>query len=124
MSLSMGSPYFLAFLNQQTQPWKDKFIHSFISLDGAFGGSTSSVNSLISDFCTAKFAHSTSSYYITNAMFFEIISRRSSIEKSPTDLAFCRVDVANRTSTITLTVLHLQYNKLCCYLRFTGILRG
>jgi hypothetical protein len=44
----MGGPYFLGFLNQQTQGWKDKFLHSFISLDGAFGGSPSAASVLIS----------------------------------------------------------------------------
>lgn len=48
VSLSMGGPYFLGFLNQQTQGWKDKFLHSFISLDGAFGGSPSAASVLIS----------------------------------------------------------------------------
>jgi lysophospholipase-3 len=48
VSLSMGGPYFLGFLNQQTQAWKDKYIHSFISFDGAFGGSASATSALIS----------------------------------------------------------------------------
>lgn len=48
VSLSMGGLYFVAFLNQQSQEWKDKYIDSFISLDGAFGGSSSAVTALIS----------------------------------------------------------------------------
>jgi lysophospholipase-3 len=48
VSLSMGGPYFLGFLNQQTQAWKDKYIHSFSSFDGAFGGSASASSALIS----------------------------------------------------------------------------
>jgi lysophospholipase-3 len=48
VSLSMGGPYFLAFLNQQTQAWKDKYLHSFVSFDGAFGGSPSATSALIS----------------------------------------------------------------------------
>jgi lysophospholipase-3 len=48
VSLSMGGPYFLGFLNQQTQAWKDKYLHSYVSLDGAFGGSPSATAALIS----------------------------------------------------------------------------
>jgi len=44
----MGGPYFLGFLNQQSQAWKDRFIHSYTSLDGAFGGSSSALSTLIS----------------------------------------------------------------------------
>lgn len=44
----MGGPYFLAFLNQQSQAWKDKYIRAFISFDGAFGGSPSATSALIS----------------------------------------------------------------------------
>lgn len=48
VSESMGGPYFLGFLNQQTQAWKDRFIHSYTSIDGAFGGSSSALSTLIS----------------------------------------------------------------------------
>ena len=67
VSLSMGGPYFLSFLNHAvTQEWKvykvyllnekflildtyqDKYVHSFTSMDGAFGGSTVSVAGLTS----------------------------------------------------------------------------
>lgn len=48
VSLSMGGPYFLAFLNQQTQEWKDKYIHTYTSMDGAFGGSASATTFLVS----------------------------------------------------------------------------
>lgn len=47
----MGGPYFVAFLNRQTQVWKDKYIHSFISIDGAFGGGLGAALSLISSKC-------------------------------------------------------------------------
>lgn len=43
----MGGPYFLGFLNQQSQAWKDKYIHSFVSFDGAFGGSPSAASALV-----------------------------------------------------------------------------
>ncbi|CAG2203406.1 LYPLA3 [Mytilus edulis] len=36
---SMGNPTTLYFLNHQLQSWKDKFIHSFITLAGVWGGS-------------------------------------------------------------------------------------
>jgi len=40
VSLSMGGPYFLAFLNNFVdQKWKDTYIESWSSWDGAFGGS-------------------------------------------------------------------------------------
>lgn len=48
VSESMGGPYFLGFLNQQTPAWKDRFIHSYTSIDGAFGGSSSALSTLIS----------------------------------------------------------------------------
>jgi len=49
VSLSMGSPYFMLFLNQfVTQNWKDKFIHSFTSLSGPFGGSSFAISSVVS----------------------------------------------------------------------------
>lgn len=48
ISLSMGGPYFLAFLGQQSQAWKDKYILSYTSLDGAFGGSPSAISALVS----------------------------------------------------------------------------
>ncbi|KAK9888719.1 hypothetical protein WA026_000945 [Henosepilachna vigintioctopunctata] len=40
---SMGGPMSLHFLNLQTQEWKDKFIKSLISLNGAWGGSVKAV---------------------------------------------------------------------------------
>jgi len=44
ISLSMGGPYFTLFLNRFVdQTWKDKYIHSFTSLSGVFGGSTDAV---------------------------------------------------------------------------------
>lgn len=36
---SMGNPTALYFLNHQAQSWKDKFIQSFVSLAGVWGGS-------------------------------------------------------------------------------------
>jgi hypothetical protein len=36
------------FLNKQTQDWKDKYIHSFTSLSGAFGGSIFAATALVS----------------------------------------------------------------------------
>lgn len=35
---SMGNPVFLYFLNRQPQSWKDKFIQSFVTLAGVWGG--------------------------------------------------------------------------------------
>ena len=44
VSLSMGGPYFMLFLNRYVdQAWKDQYIHSFTSFSGVFGGSTSSL---------------------------------------------------------------------------------
>ncbi len=43
-NLISGSNYFTYFLNTfVNQEWKDKYIHSFTSLSGAFGGSTDSL---------------------------------------------------------------------------------
>ena len=35
---SMGNPYILYLLNHQSQKWKDKYIHSFISLASPWAG--------------------------------------------------------------------------------------
>ena len=39
MGHSMGSNYALYFLNHQSQEWKDKYIKSFVSIAGPYGGS-------------------------------------------------------------------------------------
>jgi pimeloyl-ACP methyl ester carboxylesterase len=39
VGLSMGSPHAALFLSLQTQSWRSKFVHGFVSLSGAFGGS-------------------------------------------------------------------------------------
>ena len=43
----MGGPYANLFLNQMTQTWKDKYIHSFTSFSGAFGGAATAPLSII-----------------------------------------------------------------------------
>jgi len=49
VSLSMGGPYFLSFLNNAvSQAWKDKYIHSWSTWEGAFGGSLSSALAVVS----------------------------------------------------------------------------
>lgn len=40
---SMGGPMTLIFLQRQTQKWKDKYISSFITLAGAWGGSVKAI---------------------------------------------------------------------------------
>ena len=40
---SMGCTMGLYFLNQQTQAWKDKYIKSFVTLAGPWGGSVESL---------------------------------------------------------------------------------
>ena len=35
---SMGGPVALYFLNRQSQAWKDKYIHSLVTLAGGWGG--------------------------------------------------------------------------------------
>lgn len=48
VSLSMGSPYFLAFLNNIVdQDWKDQYMHSFTSMSGVFGGSSAAIPALL-----------------------------------------------------------------------------
>jgi len=42
-SLSMGGPYFVIFLSTVSQEWKDKYIYSFVSFSGAFGGSSAAL---------------------------------------------------------------------------------
>jgi len=49
LSLSMGGPVFMLFLNHFVdQEWRSKFIDSYVSLDGAFGGSLSAVETVVS----------------------------------------------------------------------------
>lgn len=40
---SMGAPLFLIFLHSQEQAWKDKYIKSFVTLAGAWGGSVKAI---------------------------------------------------------------------------------
>lgn len=35
---SMGCPVMSYFFNQQSQAWKDKYVHAIVSLGGAWGG--------------------------------------------------------------------------------------
>ena len=51
---SMGNPMTLYLLNHMTQEWKDKFVKSFISLAGVWGGAMKPIRLMISgkfDFC-------------------------------------------------------------------------
>ncbi|KAK3608072.1 hypothetical protein CHS0354_031058 [Potamilus streckersoni] len=45
---SMGNPLTLYFLNQKSQPWKDKFIRSHISLAGVWGGAVKTLRLMAS----------------------------------------------------------------------------
>ena len=45
---SMGCPFMLYMLNQQTQAWKDRYIKSLFSLAGPWGGSIKSVKAFAS----------------------------------------------------------------------------
>ncbi|KAL3860806.1 hypothetical protein ACJMK2_010873 [Sinanodonta woodiana] len=45
---SMGNPITLYFLNQKSQPWKDKFIRSHISLAGVWGGAVKTLRLMAS----------------------------------------------------------------------------
>jgi len=45
---SMGNPMTLYLLNQMSQAWKDKFIRSFISLAGVWGGAAKPIRLMIS----------------------------------------------------------------------------
>lgn len=40
---SMGGPMTLLFLQRQSQEWKDKFIHKYITLSAPWGGSVKAV---------------------------------------------------------------------------------
>ncbi|XP_044742751.1 phospholipase A2 group XV-like isoform X2 [Chrysoperla carnea] len=40
---SMGAPLFLIFLHSQEQAWKDKYIKTFVTLAGAWGGSVKAI---------------------------------------------------------------------------------
>ena len=49
---SMGNPMSLYLLNHMTQEWKNKFIKSFISLAGVWGGAMKPIRLMISgEFC-------------------------------------------------------------------------
>ncbi|CAK8678186.1 unnamed protein product [Clavelina lepadiformis] len=50
ISHSMGGLYTTWFLNHQSQAWKDKYIHSFISLSTPWAGSTESLQAIVSGF--------------------------------------------------------------------------
>jgi len=45
---SMGNPIMVNFLKQMTQSWKDKYIQSFVALNGVFGGSAKAIRALAS----------------------------------------------------------------------------
>ena len=48
---SMGSPYALYMLNQQSQGWKNKYIKSLISLAGPWGGAVKVLRLYASGMC-------------------------------------------------------------------------
>lgn len=45
---SMGNPYTLYMLNHQPQEWKDKYIQTYISLAGPWGGAAKPVRLMAS----------------------------------------------------------------------------
>ena len=51
ISHSFGSAVFRQFLSTQTQEWKDKHIHSWISVSGAFAGSVKAVHANTFGYC-------------------------------------------------------------------------
>jgi len=48
LSHSMGVPYSLNFLHQQTEEWKEKYIVAWTTISGVFGGSMKAVKAFIS----------------------------------------------------------------------------
>ena len=48
MAHSMGNLVILYYLNHQPQPWKDKYIQSFITLAAPWGGSLKALKMLVS----------------------------------------------------------------------------
>ena len=48
VSQSMGCPYSLLFLYRQTQEWKNKYIASWITISGPWGGAVKSLRAYIS----------------------------------------------------------------------------
>eukprot|EP01087_Luapelamoeba_hula_P006245 TRINITY_DN1631_c0_g2_i3.p1 TRINITY_DN1631_c0_g2~~TRINITY_DN1631_c0_g2_i3.p1 ORF type:complete len:432 (-),score=74.90 TRINITY_DN1631_c0_g2_i3:27-1322(-) len=77
-SLSMGCPYFLNFLNRfVSQEWKDKYIHSWTAMDGAFGGSSSALAALLNP--GGILANWSAIFVIFDDQFLEIFRTWSSL---------------------------------------------
>lgn len=61
---SMGCPIMSYFFNQQSQAWKDKYVHALISLGGAWGGAVKALKAFASG--TTQFSNSLFSFYVHN----------------------------------------------------------
>ena len=75
---SMGGPVSLYFLtNEVDQDWKDQYIHSYVTLAGAWNGANSGLGTLLSGLPVASKTYFPASLYRTFSSLFYLLPRTS-----------------------------------------------